>query len=215
MKCRQEGVKVPGVYALDERGGWIMMEWVEGEVVRVRINGWVEERKGRGLKRRRVGDVLQEGGTMGDPRDDDDDRDREEGKEDDEGSRDDSALIDLLGRIGAAVGKLHSIGVVHGDLTTSNLMLRPPSHISSNDSNNLEGEIILIDFGLASQSSADEDRAVDLYVLERAFGSTHPSVEGLFGEVLKAYGKSFSGAKVVLRRLEDVRMRGRKRSMIG
>ena len=79
----------------------------------------------------------------------------------------------------------------------------------------MDGEIILIDFGLASQSSADEDRAVDLYVLERAFGSTHPRAEGLFGEVLGEYGRSFKGAAVVLRRLEDVRMRGRKRSMLG
>ena len=79
----------------------------------------------------------------------------------------------------------------------------------------LDGEIVLIDFGLASQSTQGEDRAVDLYVLERAFGSTHPRAEGLFGEVLKAYGESFRGANVVLKRLEDVRMRGRKRSMLG
>jgi len=79
----------------------------------------------------------------------------------------------------------------------------------------LEGEIVLIDFGLASQSSADEDRAVDLYVLERAFGSTHPRAESLLSEMLTAYGKSFKGANVVLKKLEDVRMRGRKRSMLG
>jgi len=79
----------------------------------------------------------------------------------------------------------------------------------------LDGEIVIIDFGLASQSTADEDRAVDLYVLERAFGSTHPRAEGLFKEVLNAYGTSYKGAQVVLRKLEDVRMRGRKRSMLG
>lgn len=42
---------------------------------------------------------------------------------------------------------------------------------------------MLIDFGLAGQSVHDEDRAVDLYVLERAFGSTHPRTEPLFEEV--------------------------------
>jgi TP53 regulating kinase-like protein len=111
---------------------------------------------------------------------------------------------------------------VHGDLTTSNLMLRPRRDLVNGDGEGagaeekvLDGEIILIDFGLASQSTADEDRAVDLYVLERAFGSTHPRAEGLFGEVLKAYGESFKGANVVLKRLEEVRMRGRKRSMLG
>ncbi|KAI4138842.1 MAG: hypothetical protein LQ341_004492 [Variospora aurantia] len=79
----------------------------------------------------------------------------------------------------------------------------------------LEGEIVLIDFGLAGQSVQDEDKAVDLYVLERAFGSTHPEVEEGFKEVLRAYGESYKGAKVVLKRLEEVRMRGRKKSMIG
>lgn len=77
------------------------------------------------------------------------------------------------------------------------------------------GEVVLIDFGLAAQSIQDEDKAVDLYVLERAFGSTHPEAEDEFKEVLRAYGESYKGAKVVLKRLEEVRMRGRKRSMIG
>lgn len=118
----------------------------------------------------------------------------------------------LMGQVGAAVGLMHSKGVVHGDLTTSNLMLRPRE---GQQAEGLEGDMVLIDFGLASQSVQDEDRAVDLYVLERAFGSTHPGAEALFEEVLKAYGKSFKQASVVLRKLEDVRMRGRKRSMIG
>ena len=79
----------------------------------------------------------------------------------------------------------------------------------------LQGDIVLIDFGLAAQSLQDEDKAVDLYVLERAFGSTHPEAEEGFQEVLRVYGESYKGAKVVLKRLEDVRMRGRKRSMLG
>jgi TP53 regulating kinase-like protein len=88
----------------------------------------------------------------------------------------------------------------------------------SGNAESLEGEITLIDFGLASHSTQnlqDEDRAVDLYVLERAFAATHPAAEPLFKEVLKAYGESFKGAKAVLKRLEDVRLRGRKRSMLG
>ena len=110
----------------------------------------------------------------------------------------------LMGRIGRAVGKLHEIGVVHGDLTTSNLMVREHG-----------GEIVLIDFGLAVQSVQEEDKAVDLYVLERAFGSTHPEAEAGFREVLEAYEESYRGGRLVLKRLEEVRMRGRKRSMLG
>lgn len=185
-KCRRDGVPVPAVYALDEAAGWLMIEWVEGEVVRIRLNEWLK---------RRADERRAEGVYSG-------------------------HLLLLMQRIGAAVGRMHAIGVVHGDLTTSNLMLRPvsregPNGESQPQENLLDGEIVLIDFGLASQSTQDEDRAVDLYVLERAFGSTHPRAEGLFSEVLGAYGRSFKGANVVLKRLEDVRMRGRKRSMLG
>jgi len=124
--------------------------------------------------------------------------------------------LGLLGKMGEAVGRMHAAGIIHGDLTTSNLMLRPAATMESTSGDKiLAGEIVLIDFGLASQSSADEDRAVDLYVLERAFGSTHPRAEVLFKELLVAYGKSYKGGSVVIKKLEDVRMRGRKRSMLG
>jgi TP53 regulating kinase-like protein len=169
---------VPAVYALDESAGWLMIEWIEGEVVRVRLNEWLRRRKDAGTA---------------------------------EGV-DDSELVGLMRRVGQAVGRMHAVGIVHGDLTTSNLMLRD---VSTEEKGVLEGEIVIIDFGLAGQSLQDEDRAVDLYVLERAFGSTHPRAEGLFREVLTAYGESYKGAGVVLKKLEDVRMRGRKRSMLG
>ena len=181
-KCRKDGVPVPAVYGVDSeaKGGWIAMEWVDGEVVRVSLNRWLKRRK-------------DEGKTLDDV----------EGQEE---------VKSLMRKVGQAVGKMHANGVVHGDLTTSNLMLRPEKEDKKGE---LEGEVVLIDFGLASQSTQDEDRAVDLYVLERAYGSTHPGAEALFGEVLNAYGESFKQANTVLRKLEDVRMRGRKRSMIG
>jgi TP53 regulating kinase and related kinases len=125
-----------------------------------------------------------------------------------------SELWNLMARVGAAVGKMHEVGVVHGDLTTSNLMLRKPSS-QEQDVKNLDGDVILIDFGLAITSTQDEDRAVDLYVLERAFGSTHPQAEGLFKDVLGAYGESYKAGRLALKRLEDVRQRGRKKSMLG
>ncbi|KIW03409.1 Kae1-associated kinase Bud32 [Verruconis gallopava] len=126
-----------------------------------------------------------------------------------------SAIWELMGKVGKTVGKLHEIGVVHGDLTTSNLMVRNEESAEQAAAQNLRGEIVIIDFGLALQTVQDEDRAVDLYVLERAFGSTHPQAEGLFKEVLRVYGESYKSAKSVLRRLDDVRLRGRKKSMIG
>ncbi|KAG6015542.1 serine/threonine-protein kinase bud32 [Claviceps pusilla] len=133
----------------------------------------------------------------------------------------DARLKDLMRRIGVAIGSMHRIGIVHGDLTTSNMMLRPPTGPGKDASHDgdpvdeLSGEIVIIDLGLASGAVHEEERAVDLYVLERAFGSTHPRAECLFGELLDAYKACFKQAPMVLKKLEDVRMRGRKRSMLG
>ncbi|CAD6442620.1 b815619f-e127-4066-a952-a8070e7d2c63-CDS [Sclerotinia trifoliorum] len=58
VKCRREGVVVPAVYAVDEGKGCLMVEWIEGEVVRVRLNEWLwggRGRKGRGKHGEEVG----------------------------------------------------------------------------------------------------------------------------------------------------------------
>ncbi|KAI9364126.1 TP53 regulating kinase [Pilaira anomala] len=107
-------------------------------------------------------------------------------------------------RIGVSLAKMHGLNVIHGDLTTSNLMLRK------------EGDsVVVIDFGLSFVSALVEDKAVDLYVLERAFSSTHPKTEALFAKVLEHYLSVSSQSKAIFSKLEDVRLRGRKRSMVG
>jgi tRNA A-37 threonylcarbamoyl transferase component Bud32 len=64
---------------------------------------------------------------------------------------------------------------------------------------------LLIDFGLSYHSTLPEDKAVDLYVLERAFASTHPDSTTLFARVLEAYERRSSAADwaSVRRRLDD------------
>jgi TP53 regulating kinase and related kinases len=63
---------------------------------------------------------------------------------------------------------------------------------------------VLIDFGLAYTSTLVEDKAVDLYVLERAFSSTHPESEPLFGSVLDGYKRKMGKEwKMIGRRLEE------------
>ncbi|KAL4915845.1 EKC/KEOPS complex subunit bud32 [Aspergillus aurantiobrunneus] len=195
QKLVREGVSVPALLGLDWEGSsaataiaggsWLVMEWVEGSVVREVLDRWEEYIK----------NLEKGGGVPGEG---------EEGK-----------VCGLMRRIGGAVGGLHRAGVIHGDLTTSNLMLRSEDGAGGGESPSLEGEVVIIDFGLAGQSSQDEDRAVDLYVLERAFGSSHPRTERFFEEVISGYRESYKGAPSTLKRLEDVRMRGRKRSMIG
>jgi tRNA A-37 threonylcarbamoyl transferase component Bud32 len=63
---------------------------------------------------------------------------------------------------------------------------------------------VLIDFGLAYQSALAEDKAVDLYVLERAFSSTHPDSEPLFASVLATYEERLGkGWGEIWKKLQD------------
>lgn len=107
--------------------------------------------------------------------------------------------------LGKIIACMHSIKITHGDLTTSNFLIRPSN-----------GEIWAIDFGLGQLNSSVEDMAVDLYVLERALLCTHTHLSNLVLAVFKAYN-SFHNKQTtaVIKKLEEVRMRGRKRTMLG
>ncbi|KAF0434665.1 TP53-regulating kinase [Gigaspora margarita] len=115
-----------------------------------------------------------------------------------------SKYEELTTKIGVALAKMHSADVIHGDLTTSNLLLR--------ESNN---SLVVIDFGLSYISSLPEDKAVDLYVLEKTFLSTHPNSEAMFTAILDIYKNNYKASKDILSKLAEVRLRGRKRSMVG
>lgn len=140
---------------------------------------------------------------------------------------------ELAHRIGELVGRLHNVGIIHGDLTTSNMMI--VENIDDEKGTN-SFELALIDFGLSKSTSAAEERAVDLYVLERALLSTHPDLaENFFDLVLEKYKftteigttddndkngtgnvkKRKNNSQTALQRLEKVRMRGRKRECFG
>ncbi len=104
--------------------------------------------------------------------------------------------------------------VIHGDLTTSNMLVDMTS-IEEEDYDKMK--IYFIDFGLGSISSQLEEKAVDLYVLERALLSTHSvQAKSIFEYILKGYmiGNKRDANKV-MDRFEAVRLRGRKRTMIG
>ncbi|XP_067940003.1 EKC/KEOPS complex subunit Tp53rkb-like [Watersipora subatra] len=119
-------------------------------------------------------------------------------------------IVKIANQIGSIVAKLHDNGIIHGDLTTSNLLVR--------NAGSPNQELVLIDFGLTSLNSSNyaEDKGVDLYVLERAFLSTHPKTEELFASILKSYEQSCrKGSCEAIAKLEEVRLRGRKRTMVG
>jgi Kae1-associated kinase Bud32 len=96
-------------------------------------------------------------------------------------------------RLGELVRLLHDEGIVHGDLTTSNVLL-------------VDGELHLIDFGLSAFSVHVEDRAVDLHLLRCALSAKHPSL-GAWEHFIVGYGD----APEVLERLEAVERRGRNK----
>lgn len=119
----------------------------------------------------------------------------------------------LLVKTGQVIGKLHMNDMIHGDLTSSNIIIE-------------KGDAFLIDFGLSSYSGLAEDKAVDLYVLERAVLSTHSDYADKYNAwLLEGYKQALCGDfaskggkkkyQETYKKLEDVRLRGRKRSMLG
>lgn len=116
-------------------------------------------------------------------------------------------LSPLAEKIGKLLSTMHSGKVIHGDLTTSNMLLRgDPADL----------DIVLIDFGLSFSEGLPEDKGVDLYVFERALLSTHPNTEELFSVVIETYKKENTKESAdVISKLDEVRMRGRKRTMVG
>lgn len=106
--------------------------------------------------------------------------------------------VKLCDEIGKDIGILHAHNIIHGDLTTSNMMLTD--------------KIIFIDFGLSFVSHKPEDKAVDLHVLKQAIESKHHEIaEEAIKHILAGYKKGNPAAKEVLTRLEKVEKRGRNK----
>lgn len=102
----------------------------------------------------------------------------------------------LLIALGKQISQLHQQHIIHGDLTTSNIIVH----------NNTP---YLIDFGLGYISLKPEDKAVDLHLLKHALLSKHFSVSEIaFVSVLEGYA-TYPEHRTVLQRLEKVEKRGR------
>jgi len=116
-------------------------------------------------------------------------------------------LTKLGTSIGLMMAKLHNHNVVHGDMTTSNLLVTDSE----------KGEICVIDFGLANTEGSAEDKGVDMYVLERAIISAHPNTEYMFESIMQSYEQGLEN-KIrgsLMKKYHDIRLRGRKRDAIG
>ena len=122
----------------------------------------------------------------------------------------------VLCTLGSMIAKLHDGDVVHGDLTTSNVMLVQNTNKEAQGQERNAFLVYLIDFGLGQFSKLSEDRAVDLYVLERSFSSAHAcDGEQMFEQLMASYRRTSHNWSSTWNKLADVRSRGRKRSMVG
>jgi len=99
--------------------------------------------------------------------------------------------------IGKQIGMLHSSGIVHGDLTTSNMIL-------SGD------KIYFIDFGLGYFSKRIEDQGTDIKLLREAICSTHYKIlKKCWDNILKGYKKEYKEANKVIDRVKKIESRAR------
>ncbi|MFH1786138.1 MAG: KEOPS complex kinase/ATPase Bud32 [archaeon] len=100
----------------------------------------------------------------------------------------------LLKKLGRDIAKLHSAHIIHGDLTTSNILYSA-------------GKLYFIDFGLGEVSPSIEKMATDLHLLKEVFRSTHYRHFESFKNVVSGY--KWEKSKDVLTRMEEVESRGR------
>mmetsp|Transcript_22388 Transcript_22388/g.37445 ORF Transcript_22388/g.37445 Transcript_22388/m.37445 type:complete len:258 (+) Transcript_22388:53-826(+) len=203
VKCRRAGVLAPSVYLIDLENNRLYIEKIPGQCMKELL--WDKMTNKNKDEDRIPSTSVQQ------------------------------LLLNLAKSVGAAVGKLHDAEVVHGDLTTSNILVKvvdgketvanSSCYVSEGPNSAAKASIsmedvpklipVLIDFGLGMMKPTLEDKAVDLYVLERAFISTHPGSEYLVQAILESYRFSCRKGSPVLEKLEQVRMRGRKRDMTG
>jgi len=131
-------------------------------------------------------------------------------------------------QIGKDVAKLHDAEIIHGDLTTSNMILVEDKNkidmkgklTNKKSENNVKlttslgggvgkPQIFFIDFGLGFISHKFEDKAVDIHLFKQALEAKHfKDWEVLFTKFKKGYSKS-KDSKIVFERLKAVEKRGR------
>ncbi|MEM0065833.1 MAG: Kae1-associated kinase Bud32 [Sulfolobales archaeon] len=153
VNLRHHGVRVPKVLFVDPLAGLIVMEKIDGVVLR---------------------DALQ---TI----------DRE-------------SSCYAMSLLGEEVGKMHKLGVAHGDVTTSNAIL------------GFDGSVYLVDLGLSKHVEDVEDMAVDVHLLIRVLESSHYAHrEELLKCFLKGYRKLLGDEEVreVMDKVAEIRTRGR------
>ena len=99
-------------------------------------------------------------------------------------------------KIGQCIARLHEGGIIHGDITTSNIVIKGE-------------DIYFIDFGLGEFSTEVEPQAVDLHLLKQTLKSTHHEIwQSLWKKIIEGY-KQRDNAQDIISRIRDIERRGR------
>jgi TP53 regulating kinase-like protein len=115
-------------------------------------------------------------------------------------SLDEKKRVSIFHRIGQQIALLHQNDIVHGDLTTSNMILTPSE------------KVFFIDFGLGDFTSSVEDKGVDIHLMRRALESAHfKHSNECFDAVVSGYRVTLGDEQSshVLNRVKEIEMRGR------
>ena len=105
----------------------------------------------------------------------------------------------LFKAMGRDAARLHSAGIVHGDLTTANVIVR-------------DGALVFIDFGLSAHSLGIEDHAVDLRLIKETLVGAHPSISSMaLDQLFEGYSDEVGAnrTKSVAKQLRGIERRGR------
>ncbi|MFW9918195.1 MAG: KEOPS complex kinase/ATPase Bud32 [Candidatus Thorarchaeota archaeon] len=115
------------------------------------------------------------------------------------GDLDKAHLGKLCHRFGGIIACLHRGGIVHGDPTTSNLLVTP------------DDKVWMIDFGLSEMNATVEMKGVDLHLIKRALETTHWDIQDeMLSRTLEGYSETLGeDAEPILSRMEEIRERGR------
>lgn len=100
-------------------------------------------------------------------------------------------------QIGRTIGKMHATDIVHGDLTTSNMILK-------------DDKVYFIDFGLGQHTKRVEDKGVDMRLLHDAIKAAHYKIlDECWKHIVNGYKKEFKNADVVIKKIEEIARRAR------
>ena len=110
----------------------------------------------------------------------------------------DAITPSLCYEIGCYAAMLHTKSIIHGDLTTSNFIIK-------------NNKLVLLDFGLSYYSERREDMATDIRLIKEVFASAHIDIMRAFSRFMEGYARVMGWKKAdkILENVKEIEQRGR------